>query len=367
MSLEDSLSRLQAAAGDREALTLVSIDLLLEQREPGLREALEAAALPHWFDAPLLAALLDCPAERAEHWLQTLSALPLVEPYPARDGYNVHEASRLALRQRLARDERPKLERWSRRAAGVFSQRATANERDDASRIEAIYHRLLAEPEPGAAALDRLWYAWKGRHEPLQALGLVLAEAREQGHLQPAARARALVCLGWIRRASLTLEQRERLALEALGLFQVLGQLAGEMDARDQLGDVEMDRGRLEGALQHYREEQRLVGALLKQAPEDSRWRRDLSVSHNKIGGTYQAQGRLDAALAQYQAGLAIRQALTEQDLANRGWRRELSISHNNIGGIYQDQGRLDAALAQYESDLAIIQALSEQNPANSG
>jgi hypothetical protein len=53
-------------------------------------------------------------------------------------------------------------------------------------------------------------------------------------------------------------------------------------------------------------------------------WRRDLSVSHNKIGDVLVAQGDLPGALVEFRAGMAIRKALADADAGNAGWRRDL-------------------------------------------
>ena len=55
---DDLLSRLQAAGSDEEREWLV-MELSLDSLEPALRQALWAAAVPHWFDDSFLAALLD--------------------------------------------------------------------------------------------------------------------------------------------------------------------------------------------------------------------------------------------------------------------------------------------------------------------
>jgi PRC-barrel domain len=60
---------------------------------------------------------------------------------------------------------------------------------------------LLAAPEQAADELERLWKEWNsaGRYEPLQALGVALGELIRIDQLPLPARARSLVCFGWIR------------------------------------------------------------------------------------------------------------------------------------------------------------------------
>jgi len=66
----------------------------------------------------------------------------------------------------------------------------------------------------------------------------------------------------------------------------------GEFCARDQLGDIAKAEGRLPDALREFRAFQQIVKRLIESDPENVNWQRELSVSHNKIGGVLQAQGQ---------------------------------------------------------------------------
>jgi predicted negative regulator of RcsB-dependent stress response len=91
---------------------------------------------------------------------------------------------------------------------------------------------------------------------------------------------------------------------------------------------------------------------LAKGDPSNAGWRRDLSVSFNKIGEVQAAQGDLAAALTSYQASLAIRERLSAADPGNAGWQRDLSVSHERIGEVQAAQGDLAAALTSYQASL---------------
>ena len=60
----DILARLQAAQSDAER-EWVLMEWSLANLEPEVRAAVWAAAIPHWFDAAFLAALLDKPLAEA--------------------------------------------------------------------------------------------------------------------------------------------------------------------------------------------------------------------------------------------------------------------------------------------------------------
>ena len=107
MDFAEQLRILQAAQGNPALLALATVDLVhhaLPEPERGLiKDALVAAAVPHWCNCEFLAALLGVSSHEGETLLAPLRALTVVEPFPARgEGtVNVHEAARLALREHL--------------------------------------------------------------------------------------------------------------------------------------------------------------------------------------------------------------------------------------------------------------------------
>ena len=153
------LDILRAAQGDPAALALVPLDLTFahapEAERVQLRTALIAASVPHWFDAPFLAALLATSRDEACELMDKLQRLTNVESFPARgDGaWNVHEASRLALRKYL-RLKHPTL--WQTYAQRAYSHLESRQETHE--RIEALYHLFAADTVaaiPACQILDR--------------------------------------------------------------------------------------------------------------------------------------------------------------------------------------------------------------------
>src|SRR4051794_1952311 len=99
MDLAEQIRVLEAARGDPAKLALATVDLaypeLPESERAALTETLEAAAIPHWCDEKILAALLEIPSEESADRLARLSRLSVAEPFPARgdSAINVHEAN----------------------------------------------------------------------------------------------------------------------------------------------------------------------------------------------------------------------------------------------------------------------------------
>ena len=137
--------------------------------------------------------------------------------------------------------------------------------------------------------------------------------------------------------------------------------------SHDKIGDVRQAQGDLAGALAGYEASLAIAERLAKADPGNAGWRRDLSVSHDRIGDVRQAQGDLAGALAGYEASLAIRERLAKADPGNAGWRRDLSVSHDKIGDVRQAQGDLAGALASYQASLAIAERLAKADPGNAG
>ena len=108
------LERLRQAQGDPSEMALIALDFLLDvQPQPDiLRDAINAAAVPHWFDDVVLAYLLVLPDKaEAVAILNSLQQLPVIEPFIRTDieAYNVHETTRLALRRRMFQTHRGRL------------------------------------------------------------------------------------------------------------------------------------------------------------------------------------------------------------------------------------------------------------------
>jgi tetratricopeptide (TPR) repeat protein len=360
MTPADIVERLRQAGGDPEQLLLATVDIALATHEPRLREALEGAAIPHWFDDRILARLLDTNAGEAALLKERLKSLPMVEPFASREAWNVHESTRLALRRKIHNDQPERFRKLSAIAASCWPEDGVI------PRVESIYHRLSSEPEEGAAELERTYWKWQrsGRREATQALGTALEELKPFP-LADAARGRVLLILGWIRLGWVPVAQSEHSARQAVEMLERTGPAASCGDAHGLLGQALQQRGNLAGALAEYQACKGILGDLSALDPANTDWQRDLSVSHGNVGKVYQAQGRLTEALAEYQACKRILEDLTALDPARTDWERDLSVSHNNVGSVYQAQGRITEALAEYQASKRTRESLTALDAAN--
>ncbi|MCW5557696.1 MAG: hypothetical protein KIT22_07680, partial [Verrucomicrobiae bacterium] len=225
MDFAEQLRVLQAAQGDPAKLALATVDLaypaLPDVERARIKEALEAAAVPHWCDEALLAALLEIPVEDAAARLARLRGLSVVETFEARGqgAINVHEAARLVLRQRLASEQPARFHALSTLAFRYFGGRTEPH-----ARIEAIFHQAVAWPAEGAEAMESLSFGWigEGRFGEALALAVALDELRRLPGLMLLPRAVAIECLGWIRRNHQPADQSIACAQEALVIYRQL-------------------------------------------------------------------------------------------------------------------------------------------------
>lgn len=423
MDFNAQLELLRAAQGDPARLALATIDLLLAARPPGeqerVREALEATAVPHWFDEEIVGALLDISAADAVGRMVRLRELNVVESFRARGpgAMNVHQNVRAALRTRLAENNPDRLRALSARARTYF-----AGSREAPAVIEALYHRFTSEPVEAADNCRALFDEWDkaGRYASLLALRTILEELLDSSPwaLSPGlARGTVLYYLGRIRYRYPRVDDRlgitEELARAALAQYQESEVASRLFQARNLLGDVLDRQGRLDPAISEYRaaielaenapsgrraeiEHRFVAGAYDKisrilgergdkreaaealqrsretrildppVAPADD-FERDqfLSTAHNSAGDVFHKQRDLSRALASFRTSLGIRERLAARDPENANLQLDVAASHHRIGHVLRDQDDFHGAFAAYREGMAVMESLVNRYPSN--
>jgi tetratricopeptide (TPR) repeat protein len=374
MDFDEQLRILQSAEGDPARLALASVDLLLaarpERERENVRAVLEAAAVVHWCDETILAALLRIPEAEAVGRLVRLRELTVVEPFPARGPgvVNVHEAIRLALRARLHAEDPNRMRALSARAHTHFAK-------DNASHavVEALYQRFIAEPEVAERECRKLYRRLSDatEYDSLLALGAILAElldSNQPGLASGLVRGTALLCLSRIRRNYPRLEDREdttvTLAREALREYQAVGAEDWMIAmAYQNLGNALGEQGDLDAALIERRAGLEIQKTLAQANPSDAQQQSKLSIAYNKLGRVLRLKGDFFAALDSYRANLAIAVPLAEQNPNNNRLQSHLAVSHDDVGDVLRDQGQLPETLEQYHAALAIRERLVVREP----
>lgn len=134
---QDFLSKLQNA--DESERDWLVMEFSLQNLSETLRQAVWAAAIPHWFDHDFLNAVLANPLKDSD--FQALTELSFIEVYPER-GFNVHERSRNLLLTRLWSTNKTRYQKLSKRAAAYCKKQ---DQSVAAWRVETIYHGLLSD------------------------------------------------------------------------------------------------------------------------------------------------------------------------------------------------------------------------------
>lgn len=364
--LQDTVRRLQEAKGDPQSLAMVTLDLVLASKPEGLRRAVEAAAVPHWFDPAILAQLLDDDlAAAAGDWYRQVVATPFCEPFPRRSGHNLHEATRRGLRRRLSVQDPQRFSDLTRRAAGAFAG-STVSER-----IERVFHRLWADPEPTGSEIRQLEFDLRHRAEDGLALAAALHECISDESAPPLVRGWAYWTTGTVREPYLKIDERLRLAIHALEQAQAAPSDYATATAAVLAGDVLFERsqpGDAEKALGHYQCSLEIRERLLEANPESAEAARDVSVSLERLGDFLARRGQpgdAETALGHYQRSLEIRERLRQADPESARAAIAVAISHERLGDYQRNFGPPDTAAEHYQRSLEVWTRQHEANPAS--
>ncbi len=148
------LAELQAC-DNQDKRERLSLDFSLARLPEQIQAAVQAAAVPRFFDRAFLNALLNQPFD--EEQFAALIGFSYIEPYPGEGRFNVHERSRKLLQEKLWQEEETLYREISSRAF-VYCEK---QDQDDTTwRIETVYHQLIAEPEKGVGNLNNTCVDW---------------------------------------------------------------------------------------------------------------------------------------------------------------------------------------------------------------
>jgi tetratricopeptide (TPR) repeat protein len=295
--------------------------------------------VPHWFDAQILAALLEKDPEECAALYAELQGLPVVEPIQAREGHNVHEVTRTAMLARLWDERRDEYVALSARAAAYFGQGDAVE-----MRIEEIYHLLVADPDAGAEALYSQGWTWHDSplfaYDRVYALAGAALEHAAAGRLDRRGAGTAQLLSGVID----TTYWRNR---EAMGKLEAARQ-AGEQDSQlradsnFRLGDVHRMLAEYAEARDRYEEARPIYAAIGDRLGEA-----------NCILGTGNvARSEEDWSAAEH----LFRSALTTYREIGMPYNTGLALQR--LGSISENRGARSEAASYYEEALAIFERI---------
>ena len=254
--------------------------LTLDERSR-IKDALVAAAIPHWCDTPFLSALLAITQEESERLASCLRRLKIVEDFPARGlgAFNVHETARLTLREYLRTTDPAQWKQLATRARHHVSTNSEPH-----ARIDGLYHHFVINQDAAAVECETLdrEFTILNHPENRQALAVALAELAASGWLTGTAQVEAMLAPLEVRNSRGEQAQLEVEARHILALAVETRSLSSTARANCLLGDVLVAKGRLDDALNAFREYLSISQKLAQQDPSNAGWQRELAVSHSR-------------------------------------------------------------------------------------
>ncbi|HSM68989.1 MAG TPA: toll/interleukin-1 receptor domain-containing protein, partial [Xanthomonadales bacterium] len=134
-----------------------------------------------------------------------------------------------------------------------------------------------------------------------------------------------------------------------------------------QLGNVNLQQGRQDEALQAFRESRDVFRGLARQAPDKSNYLYELGNAEYYVADALMDQGSYALAGEGFHRYADLARELYQRDPENPDWIMELSSSHTNLAGFLARSGTGDATSALEHTNTAIelVEAAIERAPDN--
>ncbi|MBE2201822.1 MAG: tetratricopeptide repeat protein, partial [Anaerolinea sp.] len=139
---ETTLQQIQGATSDVQRTWIIT-EAILSSFPSVLQQAILAAGVPHWFNAVVLAGLLEIDTSDSENLLQVIQNLSFSEPF-GQTNYALHDLTRAAILWHLRNQQASQLQLFNERAYQYFSTVS-----DTHYQLEAIYHLWQVDAEAG--------------------------------------------------------------------------------------------------------------------------------------------------------------------------------------------------------------------------
>jgi tetratricopeptide (TPR) repeat protein len=123
-----------------------------------LADAVLRAAVPHWFNPPILAAILDTTEEAGHAIIEKLISFPFVEPFGSL-GLTIHDLTRTAILTHLS-EEKPEYFRTTAERAYTYF----VSFDDPQHSVEQLYHFICLNPQDGLNKFRRQEKIFRDQH-----------------------------------------------------------------------------------------------------------------------------------------------------------------------------------------------------------
>ncbi len=350
VSIEEILKRVQQAETETERQWIL-LELQMSQMPDDLVSMLWAAAIPHFFDANILAALRPELAEQADKLYEKLKTLTFVEEFP-KQGYNIHELTRNVLLNQLWQQDKDEFLRLSQRAADYFFSEKMSSEED----VEFCYHEILNEGDAQTGRLLDRGFDWWAYHqiERLQAAVQGFQEHEIVGRLDDFGKGFSLHLQGIVKIRSGHYAEAESFFSRAETFYNTIN-LKNPRYITSLLRDIggsKLEQGDYDSSVYFYKNARSISEEQLGENHPDT------AASLNDLAGLYKDKGRYDEAESLYLRSLKIR----EEQLGKN--HPDTAVSLNNLAGLYKDKGRYDESESLFLRALKIREEqLGENHP----
>jgi uncharacterized caspase-like protein len=130
-------------------------------------------------------------------------------------------------------------------------------------------------------------------------------------------------------------------------------------------GDIAKQQGHLAEALQYFSSAKDMAEQQLAKANEDPEWRRNLSVSYNRIGHLHFLQGAYGLAAQDFQQSLVILRRLVQENPNNTIWQSDLAFTYTRAAATLASHGDLEEPLPLFQRSVTISERLVAADPKN--
>ena len=121
-------------------------------------------------------------------------------------------------------------------------------------------------------------------------------------------------------------------------------------------------QGNRAGALKAFEDSLEVRKELSELDPANSQWKRDLSVSYDRVGDVLVAQGNRAGALKAFEDGQKIFKELSELDPANADWQRDLVVSYWKFASFSESAEQWSEASVYWEQVIFRLKEMQSRN-----
>lgn len=308
MDFERMIELLKSTQNDPDAASLATFDILISTADELLRQAVEAAAIPHWFDAKILQQLVDINEQStADAVFRRITALPFCESFEQRNGFNVQKGIRNAIRSRLFRDDPKRFQSLTTNAKTAFDQSTSHH------RIESAYHQLWLNAEEAGPVIRRLEFDLRHSEEDSMVMAATFQDCLAIVNSTPLINAWAIWIQGAVRARYLATKERQELLEKCLNAATAAQSDYAIAAVTELFGDLFFEIGNPERALIEWKECERI----LKSIVNDTGKSREIGFEEEQIRSKISVVSIHEKRVVTEQA-LSIKQSLkVEVDVGN--------------------------------------------------